>query len=433
MRQRLIPWLVGGLIVTGWSGIACAAKDKVDVLLEKLVQKGVLTNEEAASVRQEVIETEPSEVKPVAASINEAQTKELAKAILPKWVQNMTWGGDIRLREEARNGTGSGNDVNLQRIRFRLGVETKVTQDLLVAARLATGSSADPVSTNQSFNTSFNRVSFLLDRAYLAYTPALSGIDQVKLTGGIIENPFWTVSEVVWDEDLNFDGAAMHVHSDLGPASVFVNAGVFSLQTAITEAASLWSIQGGTSIRPFPHSDDDVLNNSTLRGALAYHDYKNVTNPLSESTALTTAGGLKGNTSGTQDFNLMDASFQVASQFDWLPAKAWTEWVHNTAVESGNNGFQVGLGVGKAKTPFDLKEGWEAAYYFERLEPDATFGAFAGSDFGAGGTNHRGNVWSIKLAVLKNSQLSFKYYSAEEVKRPKSHEDRFQVDWMTKF
>ena len=433
MSRQLIPWLVGGVLMIGWSGTVVAAKDKVDVLLEKLVQKGILTNEEAGAIRQEVVQMETEEATPSVASTDEATTKALANAILPKWVQNMTWGGDIRLREESRNGTGSGNNVNLQRIRFRLGMETKVADDFRVAARLATGSSSDQVSTNQSFNTSFNRVAFLLDRAYVAYTPEVAGIDQVKLTGGIIENPFWTVSEVVWDEDLNFDGAAAHAHTDLGPASLFVTGGLFSLQTAITEAASLWSIQGGASVRPFPHVEAEALNNLTLRGALAYHDYKNVTKPLSESTALTTAGGLKGNTSGVQDFNLLDVAFQMASQVGWLPGKLWWEWAHNTAVASGNNGFQVGLGVGKAKTPFDLKEGWEAGYYFERLEPDATFGAFTGSDFGAGGTNHRGNVWWIKLAMLKNSQLGVKYYSAQEVKLPKSHEDRLQVDWLTKF
>ena len=433
MRRPRISWLVGGLIVIGWSGPVFAAKDKVDILLETLVQKGILTNEEAGSIRQEVVQMEAEESKPSVAATDEAQTKELAKTILPKWVQNWTWSGDIRLREESRNGTGSGSDVNLQRVRFRLGADANVSDDLRIGTRLTTGANNDPVSTNQSFNTSFNRVSFLLDRAYVAYTPEVPGLDQVKLTGGIIENPFWTVSEVQWDDDLNFDGAAAHVHTDLGPANVFVNGGVFSLQTAITEAASLWSIQGGGLIRPFPNSDTEALNNLTVKGALAYHDYKNVTSPLSESTALTTAGGLKGNTSGIQDLNLLDTAFEVASTIDRLPCKLWWEWVRNTAVERGNNGFQIGLGVGKAKTPFNLKEGWEAGYYFERLEPDATFGAFTGSDFGAGGTNHRGNVWWVKLAMLKDSQLGLKYYSAQEVKRPKSHEDRLQMDWITKF
>ena len=446
MKRQVLLGLVGGLLVSGWSGPAFAAKDKVDILLEKLVQKGILTSEEAGSIRQEVVQTEAEASQPNLAATDEAHTKALAKAILPKWVQDWTWSGDIRLREESRNGTGSGSNVNLQRIRFRLGADAKVSDNLRVGARLATGSGTDPISTNQSFNTSFNRASFLLDRAYVAYTPEVPGLDQVKLTGGIIENPFWTVSEVQWDEDLNFDGAAAHAHTDLGPVNVFVNGGVFSLQTALTEAASLWSIQGGGVIRPFPDSDAEALNNVTVKGALAYHDYKNVTNPFSENNAFALAGGsstttpaaptatqLKGNTAGVQDFNLLNIAFQVASTIDWLPCKLWWEWVHNTAVAQGNNGFQVGLGMGKAKTPFDLKEGWEAGYYFERLEPDATFGPFAGSDFGASGTNHRGNVWWVKLAMLKNSQVGLKYYSAQEVKQPKSHEDRLQVDWVTKF
>ena len=71
MRRQLIPWLVGGLLVIGWSGTVFAAKDKVDVLLEKLVQKGILTNEEAGAIRQEVVQMETEEAKPsVAFSTN---------------------------------------------------------------------------------------------------------------------------------------------------------------------------------------------------------------------------------------------------------------------------------------------------------------------------------------------------------------------------
>ena len=412
--------LTGMLAISGFPGVAHASSE-VGILLDKLVQKGILTQQEADDVRREVVETK------------EARTKALAKEVVPEWARNWQWGGDIRLREEYRNQTGSGANVNRQRIRFRLGLDATVTPALKVGARLATGSSTDPVATNQSFSTSFNRVSFLLDRAYVAYTPELPGLDQFKLTGGIIENPFWTVGELVWDEDLNFDGAAAHMEKTVGPAKLFVNGGVFSLQTDITEAASLWSIQGGGSVQPFTQFTTEVLNNFTVTGALAYHDYKNVTNPLSESTALTTAGGLKGNTSGLQDLNLLDSTFQIASQVSEVPWKLSWDWVHNTAVARGNNGFQLGVGVGKAKKPFNLKQGWEAGYSFERLEPNATFGAFTSSDFGGGGANHLGSVWWVKLAMLKNSQCGVKYYSTQEVKRPKNHEDRFQADWITKF
>ena len=137
-------WLVAGLLAVG--GVACraAASSEVGILLDKMVKKGLLTQQEADEVRSEVIETK------------EDRNKALAKEIVPLWTQNLQWSGDLRLRNESRNPTGNPT-LNRQRIRFRLGLDAKVTNALKVGARLATGSSSDPVGTNQSFNTSFNR------------------------------------------------------------------------------------------------------------------------------------------------------------------------------------------------------------------------------------------------------------------------------------
>ena len=64
---------------------------------------------------------------------------------------------------------------------------------------------------------------------------------------------------------------------------------------------------------------------------------------------------------------------------------------------------------------------------------DAAFDAFTESDFGGGGTNHKGNVWYVKLATLTHSTLQVKYFDTEEVTGAKDHFDTLQVDWTTKF
>ena len=426
--QRWRAWVVVGVFTVGFlPGPAWAGE--MDVLLNKLVEKGILTASDAQEIRSEI---NPQHVEGDKAL--EQTMAETAKSTVPEWVQNMKWGGDIRLREESRNRTGSGQDVNRQRIRFRYGVDAKVSDNLRVGARLATGSTADPVSTNQSLNTSFNHKTILLDRAFVEYATELPGKTQLRLTGGIMETPFWWIDPLVWDEDLNFDGAAIHLTEALGPAvTLFTHDGVFSLQTDITEAATLWSTQAGIALKPFLDAREEVLKNLKVSGALAYHDYKNVTNPLSESTALSTAGGSKGNSATIQDLNLFNPTVELASQVEGVPVSIFGDWVHNTAMASGNNGFQVGLKAGKAVTPFHLKDGLEGGYYFERLEPDATLGAFTESDFGNGGTNHRGHVWWVKLATLKNSGIQLKYFNTQEVKDTKNHADTFQADWVTKF
>ena len=215
--------------------------------------------------------------------------------------------------------------------------------------------------------------------------------------------------------------------------TIFTNDGVFALQTEITEAASLWSAQGGMSLRPLSDARPEVFKQLTLTGALAYHDYKNVTNPLSESTALSTAGGLKGNSAGIQDLNLLNATVELASWYAEVPFGVFGDWVRNTAVVSAKNGFQIGVRAGKARVPLDPLKGWEAGYAYERIAPDATFGAFTNSDFGGGGTNHQGHLYWVKLAALKNSSVQLRYLSAQEDRGEKSHTDTFQADWVTLF
>ena len=414
-------WVVVGVVVlSGLPGVAQAESD-VDILLDTLVQNGTLTPVQAGQVRRQIAETK------------EARNKQLAKEIVPDSARNVKWSGDMRLREETRERVGDGKDTNRQRIRFRLGMDAKVSDNLKVGARLASGSTTDPISTNQTLNTSFNHKTLVLDRAFTEYTPEVAALNEVKLTGGVIANPFWTLGQLVWDEDLNFDGAAVHLAKEFGPVTLFTNDGMFSLDTDIVRSSALWSTQGGVILKPFTDTEDELLKNFKMTGAVAYHDYMNVTSKASDVTAVTTAGGLKGNSGNLKDLNLLNPNFELASQYRDVPVSTFFDWVHNTGAPSQNDGFQVGVKLGKARVPCDLLKGWEGGYYYERLESDATFGAFSDSDFGNGGTNHTGNVYWLKVAVLKNSVVGLKIFQTTEVKLPKANANTYQMDWVTKF
>ncbi|MBI2093535.1 MAG: putative porin [Candidatus Omnitrophica bacterium] len=397
------------------------AASEVDILLDKLVDKGILSNVEAGLIRREIAETK------------ESRNKQLAKEIVPESARNWKWKGDIRLRDEFRNRTGTGTDAHRQRIRFRYGLEGKVSDQLKVTARLATGNTSDPISTNQSFDTFFTKKTIVLDLANLEYMPEVPGISKVALVGGIMENPLWTVSPMVWDGDLSWDGGAFKVSQGAGPATFFANGGLFSLDTDETESAALWVAQGGASFQPFSDAEDEFLKNLKLTGALAYHDYRNVANSSKAGTDPITREA--DNTSATKDFNQLNPSIELASMVAGYPLSFFGDWVHNTSTSSeDNDGFAVGLKLGKAKTPWSFKDGWEAGYFFERLEADAAFDEFVDSDFGGGGTNRRGNAVWLTLATLKNSTLGAKYFFKQNSLRgAKANEERIQLDWVTKF
>src|SRR3989338_7272557 len=196
----------------------------------------------------------------------------------------------------------------------------------------------------------------------------------------------------------------------------------------------MWTTQIGSSIMPFEGAEDEFLKNLTLKSAVAYANYGDVRAGGGENGAITTAGGLKGNNlQSVHDWNLINPSFQLSSKVSGMPVKFYGDWVHNTKPTEHMNGFVIGIGVGKAKKPWSLTEGWEAGYFFERIDPNAAFGAFADSDFGGGGTNNKGHVFYLTLATLKNSTLGAKYFDTEEVNDSKDHFDTLQLDWVTKF
>ena len=84
-----------------------------------------------------------------------------------------------------------------------LGMGIKVADDWTAGLRLTTGNTTAPVSTNQTLGNSFNKYTVVFDQAYLKYDP----YRWLSVSGGRIPNP-WFSTDLVWDDDLNFEGVA---------------------------------------------------------------------------------------------------------------------------------------------------------------------------------------------------------------------------------
>jgi hypothetical protein len=145
--------------------------------------------------------------------------------------------GDMRLRSESFFGLTNnlsnggnlavlGNELSPRhrmRIRARLkmsgsfGEETDWCKEFKCkefewGLRIATGSFADNISTNQTLTDFFNRKPFALDQAYISYRPNSFG-GHLQLQGGKFEPPWslkfdapWANPEMMIDNDLTVDG-----------------------------------------------------------------------------------------------------------------------------------------------------------------------------------------------------------------------------------
>ncbi len=131
--------------------------------------------------------------------------------------------GDLRLREEVFTQSqdnsprpdgpilANGNIAkrSRMRVRFRFGAEKQIDRQVFAAFRLATGATDDPTSTNQTLGGQLALKNFLLDQAYVRYTPALLG-GKIDVVGGKMAN-LLDISPITWDGDVNPEGVGAKV------------------------------------------------------------------------------------------------------------------------------------------------------------------------------------------------------------------------------
>lgn len=118
--------------------------------------------------------------------------------------------------------------LNRLSLRARLGVNAVISDGVLMGLRLASGGDNGPVSTTQLLGGEFGKKDFWLDQAYLTFEPS----HWFAFTTGRMPNPFFH-SDLVYDPDLNFDGAVASVDTkehDSDGLDFFVSDGLFPLE-----------------------------------------------------------------------------------------------------------------------------------------------------------------------------------------------------------
>jgi hypothetical protein len=228
---------VGGiLLVMGISSNVLAQTTQVDALIEKLVDKNILTKTEAIQLKGEIAEDE---------KIVREETKH---QILPGWAQKLTLKGDVRLRGQYERRKNSAESRSRLRARYRLGIIGNITKGVEAGAGLSSGGT-DPRSTNLTLEDSFSRPDLRLDYVYGQW----QAWDDLKIIGG--KFPFkdylWTPTDMLWDTDINPDGIAFNYAPQFqlaGAISPFLNSGFLSItENGAVDRADpfLTYVQGG--------------------------------------------------------------------------------------------------------------------------------------------------------------------------------------------
>ena len=368
-----------------------------DALIDKLVQKGILTTKEAQELRDE-------------------SDQDFAKAFqtktgMPDWVNGYEFSGDFRGRFEQYTSPNP-TFVERTRLRYRLrvGVVVSMKGNLETGFQLASGDpvgnyGASPNSQSSTFQNNFSGKSVYINLAYGKWTPVNNDGWLLSTTIGKMENPF-QVTPMVFDVDLTPEGAALQggytfndQHSLLltGAAFVLDEEQLSSQDPALFGGQMIWKanwtqristslgLAGFAIVQPQQLTSAYSSAGSSSAGNAPYVNqgntrvynlnFPNPSNPQAPG-AYVLANNMTPIVVDASATYTLD-TFPVYNGV--FPIKVAGEYIVNPGVlqnDNQNYGIWAGITFGKSGT----KGTWDISYRYEYLEADAWYDGMVDDD-----------------------------------------------------
>lgn len=458
-NNNSIPKIITGLAATCALGGSALAQSS-DALIDKLVEKGILSVKEANQLREDTDK-----------DFNKAYS---TKSGMPEWVTSLKFNGDFRGRFEENNAE---NPVYHPRDRYRYRVRFGATASLVdnfdVALRLASGNpqtnpggtlvGGSPITANQDLNSLETRKFLWIDAAYARWTPIHNADWTFSSTIGKMDNPF-SLSTMIFDADINPEGAALQLARMFGSKHTLkLNSGIFVLDEVNQTASGLGSI--APSHDPYVYGGQLLFESKwstkfdTSLGVAAFN--------IASRDALSSKVQPFYNSGNTRDgltgllknnYNPIIATAAATYKLDSFPfydgafpLKVSGEYMNNPGAPANNEAYRLGLSIGKA----GKRKTWEINYRYQRLEADAWFDAMVDDDNGAfystgnkqligtgkangwfGGTNVRGHQMQATYSFTDYLNFTFTYYLNDLIigtPGQKGAAGHFMADIMWKF
>ncbi|MEK7868561.1 MAG: putative porin, partial [Candidatus Omnitrophota bacterium] len=407
-----------GFLLLGLTASGFAATTGVDALIEKLVEKGILNRQEGISLKGEIAEDE------------KLVREEGLKQDLPNWVRDTKLKGDFRMRYQRDRKRATATQNEKSRFRMRFGTESKVNDQTEVYFGLASGSSTDPRSTNQTLQDSFAKKSVYIDHAYASYTPAA----WATLFAGRMKNPVYQTGDMLWDTDINPEGIAVQLKHALGAkADFFMNNAFFILDDTASPNGTgadpaMFVIQPGIALK--------VNDKTKLKLAGAYYGFNSVKNQVLDNSSGTNTLSGQGTSLLNYDFDSWSVSSELGIKeplkIGFIPYIAvFGDYIENMDPSTENIGYIAGFKFGNEKVA-NWKQ-WQAKYMYRSIGKDAVLDIFPDSDAYGGFTDVKAHEYLLSYGLNKNVTLDLDYYQNDRIKAAKNKEKLLQVDLNFKF
>jgi len=414
---------------------------------------------------------------------------------LPSWVRNFDIDTRIRMRgqgdyfddQNAANTYLNFNKVNQAggigkagvnallnttedraRMRGYLRVDLKadVATNLTARIGVSTGAANDPITKNATFGDYEQKLNFGVHNVSLDWHPTNDrGTRNFDIMAGRFDNPFLH-SNLIWDQDLAFEGVVGTVGFDVFRRNtqgfdrgIWLTLGAFPLQEIEFAQADRWLYAGQIGL------ELPIGSSSAFRFGAGYFAYSNMVGlrnaPDSTLTDYTAPLLLaRGNTlfDIRNDLDPSTNLFALASDYrleNLLAQVDFAVFGQNhlifTADYVDNRGFDpaaVEARVGQPVAPrtkareMELSIGrdrmrvardWRVFGLYRYVQRDSMVDAFTYADFALGGTDNQGFVVGFELGVAKNTWITTRWLSSNEIDGPPLGIDVLQVDWNMRF
>ena len=416
-----------------------ANAQSADSLIETLVDKGILTVGEAQELRDQ--------------ADNDFKTTFQSKTGMPDWVTGYKVSGDFRGRfDQVTSENNLNNDRARLRYRLRFGVAVNMLDNMEAGFRLGSAdakgvgsqsAAGNPLSSNSTMQDNFTKKNIYIDMAYGKWTIVGAGDWQLAVTVGKMENPF-NFTPMVFDPDLTPEGGAITGGYTINDHHAIV----------FTGAAFAMDEESSTTHDPFMYGGQILWNakwTPKLASTLGVGAFQIVS-----AQQLTAGGNVPGINQGNtrqyltsltdtnhvtksiytqtsypvNHFTPLIADASVTYTLDSFPFYAGTfpvkfagEYINNTSTTKNNNGFWVGVTLGKSGT----KRTWDIAYRYEYLEADAWYDQIVDDDNGAyyGTTIYPGNPRGTANASMSKGWMAGTNIKGHLIKLNYSFTDSF--------
>lgn len=422
--SNLVAATLAGSMLMGFGANAMA--DSTTDIVNALVAKGVLTEEEGALLTKGRTDEAAGQAKAL---------KKASKLKVSDAIDNATVYGDIRVRHETRwatdNATGNDYTRNRERYKITLGVKTDADKgrwysDLALAMgaegrsdNATFGGSSAPVAVT---NGNAPKETVFVKRAMVGF----KATDWLALEAGRIANPLYT-TQMVWDADLTFDGAAAKMNFMNGDTKFFVTGAAtqykgddkqYSNTSATASANNVFMAQAGF--------ETPLTDAAKAKAGITFYKYGSNKAGGTFKAGLANAAlgaGVNGTVYGTNNLDIIEVPAELSYKLSSTASiKAFGDWVINTdangrataagdtsSAKDDDTAWLLGLAyknqAGKKAAAGDYNAKiWYQETGLYALDPNAV-----DSDFFDSKINVKGTVFKAEYLAADNVYVNFAY------------------------